>query len=86
MIKFYDRDRCFYRFLEKKALEKWIDLHSEVAHLKGMLLLLYDVNAYYCFWNAMIDGKQMVQGTATREMWIKKNLNEILIGLRQRSE
>lgn len=86
MIKFYDRDRCFYRFLEKKALEKWIDLHSEVAHLKDILLLLYDANACYCFWNVMIDGKRMVYGTATREIWVKIELNEILVGLRQRSE
>ena len=86
MIKFYDRDKCYYRFLRKKSLEKWIETHEEIQHIGDTLLSLYEEDCYYCFWACMYYGELQVHGTTTKEEWVRKELTEILVGLRQRSE
>lgn len=86
MIKTYDQDKCYYTFKTKKALEKWIAENHEVQHMRDILLFLYKPTVYYCFWECLYVGEIYIRCTTSEQQWIKDNLAEIPIGLKQRTE
>lgn len=49
MIRYYDTDRCCYRFTSKGALKKFLKEHAELYFMAASFVAAYSSSAYYCF-------------------------------------
>lgn len=65
MIRYYDTDRCCYRFVSKGALKKFLEEHAELYSMAASFVAAYSSSAYYCFF---VDIRGNIQAGTTEEM------------------